>query len=310
MKPNRPTDCKSVIAGQGQWQSLSGGLATMQTLMQRATSLRSRGFCRRARRGNAGFTLIELLVVITIIGILASMTTVAVFAAIRQAREADIRQECTKIDLSFQSFREKFTALPPDGSGGQQKAQQFVQKAFPRAKSGTLPPSEVTQPTTGPARSVVFWLREVSNDAREPFQQAGGNVGGGQNEGDCTFFTFSDARLRGGMYYPKGYEPGVDPPFLYFNSETYGIASYLGPDGKPFKPYDHGQPQNQQGGNNKSYAASESCQIITAGLDKRLGVGGTLLLDSVTAGSGQVISQDDEDNLVNFSQQRIGDIRE
>jgi prepilin-type N-terminal cleavage/methylation domain-containing protein len=282
----------------------------MHILTQRATSPRSRGFCRRAGRGNAGFTLVELLVVITIIGILASMMTVAVFAALKKAHEAEIQQECVRIHGGFGLFKEKFTALPPDGSGGHKKAQQFVQKAFPRAKNGTLPPNEVTQPTTGPARSVVFWLSEVGDDAREPFLKAGGNVGGGQNEDRSAFFTFSEARLRSGLYYPKGFEPGVDPPFLYFNAETYGIASYLGPDGKPFKPYDRGQARNQRGGNNKAFAAPESCQIITAGLDKRRGTGGTLWLDGVPAGRGQVISQDDEDNLVSFSSQRIGDIRE
>lgn len=269
----------------------------------------------RSSSARTGFTLVELLVVITIIGILASLITVAVFAALKRAREAEIQQECSKIYGGFETFREKFTALPPDGNGGQRKVQRFVQKAFQRARAGTLPPGDVMEPTTGPARSVVFWLSEVSTDERQPFRKTSGSMGGSaQSEDYFKFYTFSDSRLRNGMYYPTNYEPGVDPPFLYFNWETYGMASFRGPDGTTFKPYDRGQSQNQQGGrggNNKSYAAPETCQIIAAGLDKKLGTGGTLILDAATAGGGsQFISEDDEDNLVSFSTRKIGDIKE
>ncbi len=267
-----------------------------------------------SRRG--GFTLVELLVVIVIIGILASLITMAVFAALRRAKEAAIYQEVSKVYGAFESFREKFTVLPPDGNGGNQKMQRFVQKAFPRARAGEMPEGDVMNTESGPARAIVYWLSEVSTDPKRPFKKESGGLGGSntQSEDFFKFFEFPAGRVRNGKFYAPDYEPDVDPPYLYFYYETYADATYRFREAT-FKPYDRGQSQSKQGGggggNNREYAAPETCQIISAGLDKLLGTGGTLMLDSAAAAGGaEYISKADEDNIVAFSTMKIGDIRE
>jgi hypothetical protein len=166
---------------------------------------------------------------------------------------------------------------------------------------------------------VVYWLSEVSTDSRQPFRKEAGGMGGNQQQSELyhKFYDFQAGRLYQGKYYPKDYDPQSDPPFLYFNSETYPMATFRTPDGLSFKPYDRGQASASQGsgggggGNSKEYCAAETCQIIAAGLDKMLGTGGTLNLDSAQAQGGEVISRDDEDNVVSFDTVRsIGDIKD
>jgi hypothetical protein len=99
---------------------------------------------------------------------------------------------------------------------------------------------------------------------------------------------------------------------LYFVADTYSMANYRTPDGLSFKPYDRGQSTTQGGGgrgggNSRDYCAPETCQIVCGGLDKILGTGGMLALDS--AAGGAFISKEDEDNLVSFDTREVGNIK-
>ena len=70
----------------------------------------------------AAFTLVELLVVITIIGILASLITVAAIGALKAMQRTRIKAEITEVSNGFDEYKNKVTAYPPncqtDGTGG------------------------------------------------------------------------------------------------------------------------------------------------------------------------------------------------
>jgi prepilin-type N-terminal cleavage/methylation domain-containing protein len=68
----------------------------------------------RSSRPLHGFTLVELLVVITIIGILASLITVAAVGALRKAHETRIKVEVDQIDSAIEEYKNKTTAYPPN----------------------------------------------------------------------------------------------------------------------------------------------------------------------------------------------------
>jgi hypothetical protein len=114
------------------------------------------------------------------------------------------------------------------------------------------------------------------------------------------------SRLKQGMYYPPG-STGDNPPYVYFQYETYDRATYTHVDGS-IKPYEFDRAVGSQGSGGRNFAAPDSIQIISAGLDRKLGKGGKLLSES--ASGGDYIAEDDEDNMVSFDTRKVGDIRQ
>jgi prepilin-type N-terminal cleavage/methylation domain-containing protein len=125
-----------------------------------------------ASSAHRGFTLVEMLVVITIIGILASLGTVAVFKALEAAKRARIKVEITNLSNAIESYRLKFGDYPPSYVNGSDTFSQalvarHLSKAFPRCNVATeiaaLPANSLT-----PAEALVFWLTSISKDPTRP----------------------------------------------------------------------------------------------------------------------------------------------
>ena len=66
------------------------------------------------RRNDKGFTLIELMVVITILGLLASITSVAVLNHLKTARVESSKSSMRSIKQAIQMYYMKKTKIPAD----------------------------------------------------------------------------------------------------------------------------------------------------------------------------------------------------
>jgi prepilin-type N-terminal cleavage/methylation domain-containing protein len=189
-----------------------------------------------------GFTLVEMLVVITIIGILASLGTVAVFEALKAAKRARIKVEITNLNNAIESYKVQFGDYPPSYFNGQDAnsvaaLQRHLAKAFPRCNVNTelsyLPSNGMT-----PAEFLVFWLTSISKDPARPLSAP--------TTDRQSLFSFDKTRLalspRGNSALPPGwslsgsgasavlnpYNPqiyydqsGKNSPFVYFEARGY-----------------------------------------------------------------------------------------
>lgn len=232
---------------------------------------------RTNRDSSVGFVNVELLVVLTILGVLAGLVLLVVMTFVTHAdrkRDAQWYLEVIKLHAGMESFKEKFDELPPNFDD-KQRVEAFVAKAFPQYKPGVSAPYP---DDLDAAEALVFWLSGISTDPADPFA-------GGERD-RFTFFQFPAERMRDGRFYPPG-DKDV-PPYVYFVYTSYGTEEYEG-----FRPY-----VRSQDGRHKEHFAPESMQIIAAGRDGKLGHGGLITK----------LGEEDRDNIVNFTTQRIGDI--
>lgn len=273
-----------------------------------------------------GFTLIELLVVITLIGMLMAMVVPAVFGVISRVRETQISTEITKLDGGVKSFFAQFQRYPPDGTKGGGKGskdpiKEFTIAVFPdmeeggRGGGGGGGSSQATSEIK-PDTALYFWLTQLNRDPRNPFK-ATSSAGGQQVDDKYKFYDFLESRVLNKRYYPPNATPGSDPPYVYFQRDTYTNASVQVTNrsgaNRAMKPYNFGKSRNSSGGSSGGgqqydWAASDSFQIIAAGLDNEMGTGGQLGMESSAGGGGEPISLEDEDNIVNFDSKRVKDI--
>jgi prepilin-type N-terminal cleavage/methylation domain-containing protein len=144
------------------------------------------------------FTLVELLVVITIIGILASLITVAAIGAMKTASRTRIKAELAQISGGVDECRNKTNAYPPncqtDGTAGPLDEntvaldlQRYFKIAFGRAQEpadlyprlsglAQISNAQGTQLKGGmtAGEALVFWLRGFSSDPKYPISGEGG----------------------------------------------------------------------------------------------------------------------------------------
>lgn len=263
---------------------------------------------RAAAGWRRGFTLVEVLVVTVIIGILLALVSTAVFPALQSAKEFAITSEAGQMSMAMEALKAEYgTGNPPadlsNPGDNTSEIYKFVIRTFPRYDISNLPADLTTAQVDtnfNPGQALVFWLVGFSDNPAAPFQGHFERMNG--SDMSSPFYDFDTDRLtqvdtdedpntvEGFAYYPKlaGDDYKTANPqraFLYFDKRAYPTA-YGG-----FSAY-------QKATGTNPYYNPKGAQIINAGLDGQLGVGGTTYTDA------------DADNLTNFSGGTMGDYTE
>ncbi len=226
-----------------------------------------------ARRPRRGFTLIEMLAVVVIIGILASLITVAALNALTRAKEAKIKLEIDQLAMALSEYKNQYGDYPPDSLTNTDAVKRHLARAFPRADIDDLMDS---LPNITPASALVFWLggKPDANgvpdgfnaDPRNPFAPGGSRT--------KPLFEFKQERLAmdengSPAYYPEtGTPAGPEAcPYCYFKAVngTYQSSYPAGGDKGTAVPYLDTRTNLP--------VAKDKFQIVSAGLDNDFGSG-------------------------------------
>jgi len=232
---------------------------------------------------------VELLVVITIITMLALLSATVAFNVITAAKQARIKTEVGTLAQAIEKFKIEYGSYPPMLQD-RDAVQRFVERAFPDARPGELPPSlDATQ-------SLVYWLQGFSPDKLYPFS--------GSNK--VKLFEFDETRLRGNLGEQKYFPPGQELPYVYFQAGYYESAQYSESGAGTLRPYKRERTASDPAGDPQPYANHDSFQIISAGLDDQYGTtpnAGLFPKGPYDNGDGA-----GNDNIVNFNDKNtLGD---
>lgn len=306
------------------------------------------------RKSLLGFTLVEMLVVIAIIGILAALLVPALGAAIRRSKIGAISLEMNNLSNAFEAYKSKYTEYPPDFSD-RAAVQAHIRKAFPRNTLnlnpnltdttswyftypwlGSVPSGTVDPKTLDPAEALVFWLRAIKNNPRNPLDIDNVHPNTAyvvDGVGDpVPFFEFDETRLididkDGWPEYASAHSR--ETPYVYFDGRimggTYQYATAVYPPSgsdtgfgvtRPYRSNtaidsrDNGRTVPSASPNTTQWMDAAKFQILCAGLDNNFGpdlfASGGLLKQFPDP--NYQLSDEDMDNLASFSDgDTIGD---
>ena len=293
-----------------------------------------------------GFTLVEMLTVIVIIGILAGLIVGASVAVRNAARRAIIITEIKQLEMALQNYKSEVGEYPPDfafcertdtvGVEARARVVRHLRKAWPRMQLtgadteaqftsflGLLPPGTTVGPGSGqlnPSTALTFWLGGLPVDGQpKGFHSDPTNPFKAGEPRTKPYFDFDKNRLVGYQFFPAKIQPAS--PYVYFRAVKIGAKyEYGAVNGTTFIPYQVGSGDNicvpyledavnenpVGAGDARSWRASETYQILSAGLD---GVYSTN--DNTTPATpapfrvsrlGVGFSNGDYDNLASFAE--------
>ena len=104
-----------------------------------------RGFMRVNRRQDAGFTLVELMIVMAIIGVLATLAIPSFVGALKQAREAVLKEDLHVLRTAIDSY-----------TADKQKAPQSLDDLITDGYLKTIPEDPMTH-------SKETWVTDTSD---------------------------------------------------------------------------------------------------------------------------------------------------
>ncbi|MEX2137985.1 MAG: prepilin-type N-terminal cleavage/methylation domain-containing protein [Pirellulales bacterium] len=271
-----------------------------------------------------GFTLVELLVVIVIIGILASLITVAVTAALGAAKRTRILAEINQLTTEIERYKVEFGSYPPSTS---LQLKAHVRDKFPRADARDINtiPDNLT-----PAEILWFCVRGYTSDPQRPVDffnvtaKRSGNLVFDQgrlvqtrrwDHNPNTMGQLQSPRTQQQFVYAYVPQEGKGAPYVYFDCYKPFDATRFsqGPNSindaaRPYLTITNDPDPNKQ----VKRANDGKFQIISAGLD---GLYGDQIANPSDLKShkffpdGINYTEGDKDNLVNFSERSLEDAK-
>jgi prepilin-type N-terminal cleavage/methylation domain-containing protein len=233
------------------------------------------------------FTLVEMLVVITIIGILASLASVAIFKALEAAKRSRIQAEITQMASAVEQYKQKYSDYPPSNMADASLLSRHLAKAFPRCdptlEMNSIPMANGSYGASynaagavmSPSQALVFWLTSISKDPVHPLSAKTVDrlslFDFDKSRLDTSAATATTAPMPSGKaapgwyaesatsfkYVPSVYMPqsGNGAPYAYFESRAY----YFTTGGSPatYRPYAY--PATGVGGMYATGNASGTC---------------------------------------------------
>lgn len=298
-------------------------------------------FRTAARARRRGFTLIELLMVIAILSILIALLMRATMGAMVAARIQQVRTEITALDTAIKSFKQEFGMEPPSNItlcevaanwSANPQSQAIIGRIWPqfdftlaRDLNGDGDSTDAPITLNG-SECLVLFLGGVLDSNGEPigFARTPANpwTATGTNRLG-PFYQFAKDRLIPGQrnssnvaftYLYADAITGTQSPYLYASSnegQGYNEAAALPHTALDFPAntltyyYRKGTDTNDPSvsaftspfWNNNGY------QIISAGFDRRFGVGGPYQKGtmSIFTGTTAQAREFERDNITNFS---------
>ena len=286
------------------------------------------------------FTLVEMLVVIGIIAVLVALLVPAAGMAVSRTRNFNMTAEISQLATAIERYKNEKGDYPPSmgedyttGNRYNTVAEKHLRKCYPKMTSAAKDYfyDNIAPLLTGD-EALVFWLSLTQNDERNPFTSTAKNF--------KQFYDFKADRLfdPDGDSFPS-YKAAYagETAYVYLDSRTYLLHQYASTaPGGVVQAYGHSgraaeilamndpaspqyvalppaNPERQQEIDRRKryqYMNQTTFQILCAGQDREFGAAADQF-DTISNATGlrQFIqgigySDEDEDNLANFSEGR------